>query len=280
MTAILKEDPPEMADSGIGAPPALERLVRHCLEKRPEERFQSAKDVAFDLETVLTPSDRSGASPGGPRATRPDRRRPASPSPSPRRGRAAPAAFWLGHRTGIGTKIGAEPSFARLTFSQGHGLGGPLHSGRQDRRVLGVLGRRAHPPLHHPHRQPRVHSPEAAGRAPLLACRPRASSPSPSATATRAGWAPAPSPERRSWEAEPGRCWRACGKPTGRPTARTSRSCGGSGGLERLEFPAGKVLYETGGFVSHIRFSPKGDRIAFADHPCSPTTSDRSASST
>ena len=38
-------------------------------------------------------------------------------------------------------------------------------------------------------------------------------------------------------------------------------------GLERLEFPPGKVLYETSGFVSHIRFSPKGHLIAFADHP-------------
>jgi hypothetical protein len=39
------------------------------------------------------------------------------------------------------------------------------------------------------------------------------------------------------------------------------------GGFERLEFPAGNVLYQTSGFISHIRFSPSGDRIAFADHP-------------
>jgi hypothetical protein len=38
-------------------------------------------------------------------------------------------------------------------------------------------------------------------------------------------------------------------------------------GFERLEFPVGKVLYQTSGFISHIRFSPSGDRIAFADHP-------------
>src|SRR5262245_18750268 len=36
---------------------------------------------------------------------------------------------------------------------------------------------------------------------------------------------------------------------------------------ERLEFPMGKVLYDTAGFISHIRVSPRGDRIAFADHP-------------
>jgi len=39
------------------------------------------------------------------------------------------------------------------------------------------------------------------------------------------------------------------------------------GGQNRLEFPAGKVLYETGGWIGHIRVSPKGDRIAFLDHP-------------
>jgi len=38
-------------------------------------------------------------------------------------------------------------------------------------------------------------------------------------------------------------------------------------GFERLEFPLGKVLYQTSGYISDIRFSPSGDRIAFADHP-------------
>ncbi len=49
MTAVLKEDPPELASIAPGLPPALERVVQHCLEKRPEERFQSASDLAFDL---------------------------------------------------------------------------------------------------------------------------------------------------------------------------------------------------------------------------------------
>ena len=38
------------------------------------------------------------------------------------------------------------------------------------------------------------------------------------------------------------------------------------GGKDRLEFPIGKVLYETSGWISHPRFSPKGDRLAFIDH--------------
>jgi serine/threonine protein kinase/Tol biopolymer transport system component len=39
------------------------------------------------------------------------------------------------------------------------------------------------------------------------------------------------------------------------------------GGRNRLEFPVGKSLYETGGWIGHPRVSPKGDLIAFIDHP-------------
>jgi eukaryotic-like serine/threonine-protein kinase len=37
-------------------------------------------------------------------------------------------------------------------------------------------------------------------------------------------------------------------------------------GQSRIEYPIGKVLYETAGWISHLRFSPKGDRLAFIDH--------------
>ena len=53
MTAILKEDPP---DPGQGWRRRLARRaadVRRCLEKRPEERFQSARDLAFALESAM-----------------------------------------------------------------------------------------------------------------------------------------------------------------------------------------------------------------------------------
>jgi Tol biopolymer transport system component len=50
LTAILTKDPEEMSRPGRAVPPALDRLVRRCLEKDPEERFQSARDVAFALE--------------------------------------------------------------------------------------------------------------------------------------------------------------------------------------------------------------------------------------
>ncbi|MGO9086168.1 MAG: protein kinase domain-containing protein, partial [Candidatus Sulfotelmatobacter sp.] len=50
MSSILKEDPPELNETNRNVPPALERIVQHCLEKNPESRFHSASDIAFDLE--------------------------------------------------------------------------------------------------------------------------------------------------------------------------------------------------------------------------------------
>ncbi len=52
MSAILKEDPPEFSETNKAVAPALERFVHHCLEKSPEERFQSARDLAFDLQAL------------------------------------------------------------------------------------------------------------------------------------------------------------------------------------------------------------------------------------
>jgi serine/threonine protein kinase len=52
LNAILKGEPPELTSSDAHAPPALERVVWHCLEKSPERRFQSASDVAFALEAL------------------------------------------------------------------------------------------------------------------------------------------------------------------------------------------------------------------------------------
>ena len=52
LAAILREDPPEIVRSDAALPPPLVRIVNHCLEKDPEARFQSARDVAFALETL------------------------------------------------------------------------------------------------------------------------------------------------------------------------------------------------------------------------------------
>ena len=45
MTAILTQDPPDLAQLQSLVPPHLARIVTRCLEKRPEARFQSASDL-------------------------------------------------------------------------------------------------------------------------------------------------------------------------------------------------------------------------------------------
>jgi Tol biopolymer transport system component len=56
MSAILKEEPGELSETARNVPPALERMVRHCLEKNPAQRFQSAGDLAFNLEALTDTS--------------------------------------------------------------------------------------------------------------------------------------------------------------------------------------------------------------------------------
>src|SRR3954469_19912966 len=59
MTAVLKEDPPELSDPGHPISPALDRIMRRCLEKDTDQRFQSAKDLSFAL-SALSGTDSSG----------------------------------------------------------------------------------------------------------------------------------------------------------------------------------------------------------------------------
>jgi hypothetical protein len=66
LIAILNEEPPPLAQSAQNLPPALQRIVSPCLEKKPERRFQHVSDLGFALEAL---SDASGtAIPGVPEA--------------------------------------------------------------------------------------------------------------------------------------------------------------------------------------------------------------------
>jgi Tol biopolymer transport system component len=116
MAAIAKEDPPELSAATPSISPALDGVVRHCLEKSPGERFQSARDLAFALQSV------SGLSSKG-----------SAPIPRTRAGRrwivpvlsaalAAVALFLLG--SSIGARRAARPAatFRRLTFRRGNVL--------------------------------------------------------------------------------------------------------------------------------------------------------------
>jgi len=66
MTAILNEEPPVLSQLVALAPPAMQRVVHRCLEKSPEQRFQSASDLAFALEELPDSSSVTVAAPASP----------------------------------------------------------------------------------------------------------------------------------------------------------------------------------------------------------------------
>ena len=63
MSAILKEDAADLPET---TPPVLGRIVQRCLEKKPEDRFESARDLGFALESVSGSSSREKVAPGKP----------------------------------------------------------------------------------------------------------------------------------------------------------------------------------------------------------------------
>src|ERR1700674_1905367 len=100
ITAILTKEPPDLSQTNKDIPPGLDRIVRHCLEKNPEERFESARDAAFDLEAL---SGLSAPQAGAQAAGRSRRRRLA-----PAFGLAALAAA-MGIGYVVGTRRAAAP---------------------------------------------------------------------------------------------------------------------------------------------------------------------------
>jgi len=111
MSAILKEEPEELSETGRSVPAALERIVRHCLEKNPAQRFQSAGDVGFALEALADASLSSKTS-AQPAVSGVE---PAVADQSPSQKRA-----WVGHPLGIGLVIGV----AAIAGALGWWLGG------------------------------------------------------------------------------------------------------------------------------------------------------------
>jgi Tol biopolymer transport system component len=122
MAAILKEDPPDLSVTNQSISPGLERIVRHCLEKNPEQRFHSAHDLAFDIEALSSTSGHVAATPGR------------------RRVRLMPAVL-----IALGALAGVSLTYL---FLRGRlGSGGAAGSGATFRRLTNMPGAEASPSL-------------------------------------------------------------------------------------------------------------------------------------
>jgi len=119
MSAILKEEVPELSETARTVPPGLERIVRHCLEKHPAQRFQSAGDLAFDLEalTELSASTKSGAQVAVQQVETAGSRRLVAAAAAVMV--LAAAMLGLGWWIGRGSGASAPPQYQQITFRTG-----------------------------------------------------------------------------------------------------------------------------------------------------------------
>jgi len=260
MTAVLREEPSSVNLEEAAIPAGYWDIVKHCLEKDPENRFQSAKDLAFALQTL------SGFSP----------ERIASPSKTkPRIVGVLPWALLAGLAAAtvllaivqLVHTPSAPPVYRRLTFEAGTVysarfapdgqsivysaawndkpvqlfstvgnslLAQPLNL--SDANLLAVSPNNELAVVLHG-----THNGQLETVGGMLARAPLAGG-SPKELLADVRWA--------DWD-----------------TQNNLAVVNYVDGHSRLEYPIGKTLYQNGGWISNIRFSPQGDRIAFMDHP-------------
>jgi len=257
MTAILKEDPPELSTSGKLISPGMERVVRRCLEKKPLQRFQSARDLAFNLEGLSGISSTSAAA----AVTAPK-------EPSRRIGLLALGAAllvlvgaggWLFGRRSVPI---TSQTYHQLTFDRGLVYAARFAAdGRSIYYSAGWNGQ----PL-------QIYStvPDSPESRPLNLINSTVFAISPSQLAISMGCT----------DRYVGICMGTLaqvpvsgGSPrevAGDVVAADWTSDGAemavirqAGGKDRVEFPRGKVIYESDHTLGYLRISPRGDALAF-----------------
>jgi eukaryotic-like serine/threonine-protein kinase len=118
MSAILHEEPPDLTETARNVPSGLERIVRHCLEKNPAQRFHSAGDLAFDLGAMADiTSSKSGMQAAAQQVRTADSRRKLLAGALAIV--VAAAILGLGWWLGRSTAYTAPPEYQQITFRNG-----------------------------------------------------------------------------------------------------------------------------------------------------------------
>ena len=265
MTAILKEDPPDFDATRGHIPPALDRIVRHCLEKNVVERFQSARDVAFALEAL------SGSAPIPAAVSE-----TVNGAPSGKSSRTAVAAIaaLLIVAAGVGgvfagrataPRAAPPPHFTMKTFEPqtiltarftADGKGMVFSAAR-----TGNTARLFHIPADLSEARPfgpeRTHLLALSSKGELAVLTNASSIGQRLFKGTLA---------RMSIDGSPRPWMENVREADWSPDGTTLAIVHDENSKDRLEYPIGSVLYETAGYVSDVRVSPDGTRVAFMDH--------------
>jgi len=259
LTAILREDPAEMTGEGQDIPFAFEQVVRHCLEKEPENRFQSARDLAFAISTLSDATTSKQIAVYSRRKSRVRR--------------------WVLFTAGalllaaLAVYLGAllrpvpSPEFRRVTFERGTVYsarftpdgGSVVYGASWNGRPLQIYSTVPDSLMARPLGLSSAYL-LSVSRSKELALtlhgRPGSRLEFEGGTLARSpfiGGTPREVLQDVAW---------ADWSPAGALAVVHNLD-----GRDRLEYPVGKVLYQSSGAISNIRFSPQGDRIAFLDHP-------------
>ncbi len=269
MSAILKEEPEDLSETNPNINPSLERIVRRCLEKKTERRFQSTADLGFALESLSAPTTTSGRNLTTTVSTLTEESAPPKRSILPMLlgGLALLALVVLAGIFAYGYfRQSAQPKYEQLTFRRGFitharfspdgqtivysaewgGNPGEIFSTRGGLNESQSLGLK----------DADVLSVSSTGELAILIKRKYLGQLTYKGTLARVpiiGGTP-----REILEDVQEADW----SPDGKELAVVHNV----DGKNRLEYPIGKVLYETDGYITYPRISPKGDRIAFMDH--------------
>jgi len=277
ISAILREEPPDLSTTNRNVHPGLDRIVRHCLEKNPEERFYSAKDLAFDLE-ALSLQDVSGGS-----STSAGALAAGAASSGPWRHLSRPS-WLLVAGTALATALvcGAigwvtirkagdrpPPAFHQLSFRRGQIYAARfapdgqtiVYSAAWDGKPLEVFVGRPESP------EPRPFG--LAGADVLSISKSGDMAVSLDRQQISVGWRRTGTLAQLSVAGggAPREILKGVEWADWAPDGKSLAVIRGIPRGVQVEYPIGKVLYQTSSWAGHLRVSPDGELAAFIDHP-------------